>query len=190
MLPKQGQMAFALIYSIHFSLFTSIMRPNEYIEEAIEESYLIGLNEQEIRANLNQFIDTCGHVIREHMHDKQQMQMLAEKLARARALSLIEDRQDGEWNEIQPVTPQPNLAERVARNKRLILRAISECEPQLVEKIEKARFHKDQQKIPDINSWTGTTGSNKTHHLLFKIGTLTAILIILLLIYLSLLQHV
>ncbi|MBT3604898.1 MAG: hypothetical protein HN521_17705 [Candidatus Latescibacteria bacterium] len=168
------------------------MRPNEYIEEAIEESYLIGLNEEEIRTNLNQFIDTCGQVIREHMHDKQQMQMLAEKLARARALSLIEDRQDGEWDEIQPVSDQPNLAERVARNKRLILRAISESDPRLIEKIEKARFPKDQQKTPDANqqAWTGTTTTNKTSHLLVKIGSLAAILIILLIIYLSLLQHV
>jgi hypothetical protein len=166
------------------------MRPNEYIEEAIEESYLIGLNEEEIRENLNRFIDTCGLVIREHMHDKPQMQMLAEKLARARALSLIEDRQDGEWNEIQPVPPQPNLAERVARNKRLILRAISECDPQLVEKIERARFPKDRQKSPDIQSLIRATGTKRTRVLLFKIGSLTAILIILLLIYLSLLQHV
>jgi hypothetical protein len=168
------------------------MRPNEHIEEAIEESYLIGLNEDEIRTNLNQFIDTCGQVIREHMHDKQQMQMLAEKLARARALSLIEDRQDGEWDEIQPVSAQPNLAERVARNKRVILRAISECDPKLIDKIEKARFPKDQQKAPDAGqqAWTGAVSPNKTRSLLVKIGSLAAILIILLIIYLSLLQHV
>jgi hypothetical protein len=166
------------------------MRSNEYIEEAIEESYLIGLNEKEIRANLDQFIDICGRIIREHVHDKQKMQILAEKLARARALSLIEDRQDGEWNEIQPITPQPNLAERVARNKRLILRAISECDPQLVEKIEKARFPKDDPKMPQLNPWEGTASVGKPRSLLFKIGSLAVILIILLLIYLSLLQHV
>lgn len=168
------------------------MRPNEHIEEAIEESYLIGLNEDEIRTNLNQFIDTCGQVIRAHMHDKQQMQMLAEKLARARALSLIEDRQDGEWNEIQPVSAQPSLAERVARNKRLILRAISECDPKLIEKIEKARFPKKQEKEPDPRqqAWTGAATTNKTNRLLVKVGSLVAIIIILLIIYLSLLQHV
>lgn len=169
------------------------MRPNEYIEEVIEESYLIGLNEQEIRANLDQFIDTCGRVIHDHVHDKQQMQMLAEKLARARALSLIEDRQDGEWDDLQPVTqPQPNLAERVARNKRLILRAIFECDPKLVEKIEKARFpQKPEKKAPQQQTpWQSPQRTYQKHSLLFKIGTLTAILIILLLIYLSLLQHV
>lgn len=172
------------------------MRPNEYIEEVIEESYLIGLNDQEIRANLDQFIDTCGRVIRAHVQDKQHMQMLAEKLARARALSLIEDRQDGqdgnEWQEIQPEATTTNLAERVARNKRLILRAISECDPQLVEKIEQARFPKDQKKATDLSQlpWTGTGKSHATQSLLFKIGALSAILIILLLIYLSLLQHV
>ena len=165
------------------------MRPNEHIEEAIEESYLIGLNEVEIRANLDQFIDTCGRVIHEHVNDKQQLQMLAEKLARARALSLIEDRQDDEWAQVQP-PPQPNLAERVARNKRLILRAISECDPKLVEKIEQARFPKDQPAIPEVNPWVGTGSTNKNHALLVKIGALAAILIILLIIYLSLLQHV
>ena len=61
-----------------------------------------------------------------------------------------------------------------------------------IEKIEKARFPKDQQKTPDANqqAWTGTTTTNKTSHLLVKIGSLAAILIILLIIYLSLLQHV
>lgn len=167
------------------------MRPNEYIEEAIEESYLIGLSDEEIRANLDQFIDTCGRVIQAHVHDKQHMQTLAEKLARARALSLIEERQDDEWTEIQPAPPtQPNLAERVARNKRLILRAISECDPKLVEKIEKARFPKDQPKIPADNAWIGTAGPHKSYNFLVKVGALAAIIIILLIIYLSLLQHV
>ncbi|MDA0709403.1 MAG: hypothetical protein O3B73_04230 [bacterium] len=166
------------------------MPPNEHIEEAIEESYLIGLNEDEIRANLDQFIDTCGRVIREHVHDKQNMQILAEKLARARALSLIEDHQDGELDELKQVASQPSLAERVARNKRLILRAISECDPKLVEKIEKARFPKEREVMPQSNRLPWAHGSSKAHSLVFKIVSLTTILVILLLIYLSLLQHV
>ena len=63
---------------------------------------------------------------------------------------------------------------------------------QVIEKVENARFPKDQQKTPDANqqAWTGATTTNKTSRLLVKIGSLAAILIILLIIYLSLLQHV
>ena len=107
----------------------------EYIEEIIEESYLLGLSEPDIRTNLDRFVETCGRVIRENVHNKKQMHILAEKLARARALSLIEDQQEDDETEDllskdNPLkSPREQLAEKVARNKRLILRAIGECTP-------------------------------------------------------------
>jgi len=161
-----------------------MMRTSEYIEEVIEESYLLGLSEGEIRANLEQFVETCGRVIRDHVHDKKQLDILAEKLARARALSLIEDR----WGEGKPVqAPHEDLAERVARSKRLILRAIGECNPRLVEMIEQTRFP-TQTPVPEPILPVSHTG--KVRRLLVKIGTLTAILAALLLAYLILLQNV
>lgn len=167
-----------------------MMRTSEYIEEVIEESYLLGLSDGEIRANLEQFVETCGRVIRDHVHDKKQMQMLAEKLARARALSLIEDHRDGEWGEVKPVqVPHENLAERVARNKRLILRAIGDCNPKLVSLIDQARFPK-KDAVPDPVMMSPISGTSKTRRFIVKIGFLVAILTALLLAYLILLQNV
>ncbi len=167
-----------------------MMRTSEYIEEVIEESYLLGLSDSEIRANLDQFIETCGRVIRDHVHDKKQMQILAEKLARARALSLIEDHREGEWGETKPAqVPQENLAERVARNKRLILRAIGECDPRLVLLIDQVRFPK-HEPVSDPAFLSSISSVGKTRRLIVKIGFLVAILSTLLLAYLILLQNV
>lgn len=167
-----------------------MMRTSEYIEEVIEESYLLGLSEPEIRANLDQFVETCGRVIRNHVHDKKQMQMLAEKLARARALSLIEDHRESGWGEGEPVRAQnETLAERVARNKRLILRAIGECDPRLVERINQVRFPK-QESVAEPVLLPPISGTGKTRRWLVKIGSLAAILVALLLAYLILLQNV
>ena len=63
----------------------------ESINEMIEESYLLGLTENEIKEDLDNFVEICGKVIYENVHDRKQMQKLTKKLARARALSLIED---------------------------------------------------------------------------------------------------
>ena len=166
-----------------------MMRSNEFIEEAIEESYLLGLSEGEIRANLDHFIDTCGRVIREHVHDRKQMQALAEKLARARALSLIENHQEGEWDEVLPAQNQDDildsLTERVARNKRLILRAIAECDPALVERIDQMRFPNrattsspESYTRPALQPW------------LIKIGSLIFMIAGLLVAYWILMQYV
>lgn len=124
------------------------MRTNELIEEAIEESYLLGLNDDEILENLDRFIDTCIGVIQTHVHDRKRMKMLAEKLAHARLINLIESRQDQDGDnplETEPLLPGEEplgnpLAERAARSKRVILGAIAECDPSLVARIERARF--------------------------------------------------
>ena len=169
------------------------MRPNEFIEEAIEESYLLGLSDSEIKANLDHFIDTCGRVIREHVHDRKQMQMLAEKLARARALSLIENHQEGEWDDILPPQEQndtqDSLAERVARNKRIILSAISECDPSLVERIDQARFPNQSAQSPTETS-PHTSPSLQIRPWIIKIGSLIVMIVGLLLAYWVLMQYV
>ncbi|MDP6037799.1 MAG: hypothetical protein QGG64_04555 [Candidatus Latescibacteria bacterium] len=167
------------------------MRPNEFIEEAIEESYLLGLSESEIRTNLDHFIDTCGRVIREHVHDRKQMQALAEKLARARALSLIENHQEGEWGEVIPPQNQDDaldsLAERVARNKRLILRAIAECDPALVERIDQIRFP-NRTTTPSPDSYTPPVFQVRPW--LVKVGSLIIMIAGLLVAYWILMQYV
>jgi len=169
------------------------MKPNDFIEEAIEESYLLGLNDSEIRANLDHFIDTCGRIIREHVHDRKQMQALAEKLARARALSLIENHQEGEWGEILSTQDQrdnhESLAERVARNKRIILSAIAECNPSLVERIDQARFP-NQPEHTSPESSPHRPPAFKIRPWLIKIGSLIVMIAGLLLAYWVLMQYV
>ena len=171
-------------------------RIRENIEEMIEESYLLSLSESEIRSDLDRFMETCGRVIREHIQDRKQMQMLAEKLARARALSLISEQHESEGGE-SLVEPEPDkssrevFAARVARNKRLILRTIEECDPKLVELIDQERFPvqvKEPLALPLTIDASPKKSSAKDF--LLKICYVIAVLFILLLAYLVLLQNV
>lgn len=167
---------------------------SEFIEEAIEESYLLGLSENEIRANLDRFIETCGRIIRENINDKKKMQDLAAQLAKARALSLIEDRQEGEHkgNILEAIkSSRERFAEKVARNKRLILRAIGECDPKLVTLIERERFPGGQQQLPNNTlPPKAKAGPNKTKNPLLKICFGITLIFVLLLIYVVLLQKI
>ena len=166
----------------------------ESIEEMIEESYLLGLNESEIKADLDRFVESCGKVIRQNVHDRKQMQILADKLARARALSLIEDHQhqpDGEEllaEEDAEKPPRRRFAERVARNKRLILRTIAECDPKLVERIERERFPVQPPDLPPVFP-VDAEQPQKAKSLLMKICYASILLFGLLLVYLVLLQQ-
>ena len=111
------------------------------IDEMIEESYLLGLSKSEIKADLDRFVEICGKIIHENVHDRKQIQKLTEKLARARALSLIEEHheEDPEQDAVLPDgkkavgSSRGRFAERVARNKRLILRTINDCDPLLLQ---------------------------------------------------------
>ena len=69
---------------------------SETIDQLIEESYLLGLSETEIKADLDRFVEICGRIIHEHVQDRKQIQRLTEKLARARAVSFIEEQHDPE----------------------------------------------------------------------------------------------
>ena len=169
----------------------------EYIEEIIEESYLLGLSESDIRSNLDRFVETCGRVIRANVHNKKQMHALAEKLARARALSLIEDQQEGDGTEDlfpkdNPLkSPREQLAEKVARNKRLILRAIGGCDPKLVDLIEKERFPRQtQDPLPPMAMPIAPSGQRTFKDLVLKVSYVVALVFVLLIIYLVLLQNV
>ena len=64
-------------------------RVKEAIEEMIEESYLLGLSEQEIRKDFKRFIDACYAVIQENVKDRSIVSGLAENLAREQTVILI-----------------------------------------------------------------------------------------------------
>lgn len=170
----------------------------ESIDEMIEESYLSGLTEGEIRADMERFVSICGRVIRENVHDRKQTRRLTEQLARARALGLVEDasgsREDTDLL-IPDAAARPSLkgqyAERAARNKRLILRVIRECDPKLEQLIEQERF---SGSLPEPSAPSLPIGvnvpRNRAKDFFLKAGFAVTLLLILLLVYLVLLQNV
>lgn len=169
---------------------------NERIDQLIEESYLLSLSEEEIRADLDRFVEVCGKVIRENVHDRKQMQELAQKLARARALSLIEDQHEDDDElaaaplevEDDPRSPKEIFAEKVARNKCLILRTIRDCNPGLEDLIDRERYPA-LAETPETSMPFSTGGGQTTKDMVFKVFYVVTLLFVLLLVYLVLLQQ-
>ena len=122
----------------------------EAINELIEESYLMGLSEQEIRQDFEHFIETCFTIIHENVNDKGAVSGLTESLAREKTCILIADHSEAgalEASEEEDEKASNELfAEKVARRKRLILKTIAEYDPELVRLIDEHRF---QGKIED-----------------------------------------
>ena len=120
----------------------------EAIEEIIEESYLLGRSEREVRQDFKRFIDTCYAVIHDHIKDREAASSLLEDLERDQTVILIADRGDSP-GEAEPDggtgasgrTPSADdFCEKVARHKRQILRAIAKYDPELVRLIDEHRF--------------------------------------------------
>ena len=121
----------------------------EAINELIEEAYLMGLSEQEIRSDFEQFIETCFSVIKDSVKDREAVNGLAENLAREKTVILIADHpgsSEAEPDSDDAKSPDVVFAERVARRKRLILKTIAKYDPDLVRLIDEQRF---QGKIED-----------------------------------------
>ena len=167
----------------------------ESIDEMIEESYLLGLSESEIKADLDRFVEICGRVIHENIDDRKQMQVLAEKLARARALGLIEDNNEGEEEEPIPVegtvkSSRQKFAQKVARNKRLILRTIRDCDPKLEQLIEQQRFPDGTKRELAQALPIKMASRSRVKDLFMKTCYAVTLLLVLLLVYLVLLQNI
>ena len=85
--------------------------------------------------------------------------------------------------------PEEAFAEKVARRKRTILKAIADYDPQLVRLIDEQRF---QGEITEVvrPKFKLHTGHNWEHHrqLLLKFGYVTTVVLIVLLIYLGFIQ--
>jgi hypothetical protein len=171
-------------------------RVKEAIEEMIEESYLLGLSEQEIRQDFKRFIDTCYAVIHGHIRDRGVVSGLAESLAREKTCLLIADRAEGMVADLEMCDdgtikpPNELFAEKVARRKRQILKAIAQHDPQLVRLIDAQRFQGDVQepvrprfrppwRSPRLPDW-----ERLRLHLL-RLGYATTVALIVLLLYLG-----
>lgn len=167
----------------------------ESIDEMIEESYLLGLSESEIRADLDRFVEICGRVIHNNIHDRKQMQVLAEKLARARTLELIEERREDEEDQPPAVegtvkSSRQRFARRVARNKRLILRTMRDCDPKLERLIEQERFPGGSERELRAELPVKVESRSRFKVLLLKTCYVSTLLLVLLLVYLVLLQNI
>ncbi len=187
--------------AIRKSRLALMTKVKEAIEEAIEESYLLGLSEREIRQDFKRFIDTCYIVIHDNVKDRDVVTGLGESLAREQTCILIADRGDSseevavgqEGGKEQTLV---EFSEKVARRKRQILRIIAKYDPQLVRLIDEQRFQGDGggDEPPRHSicppSWRGfwkLDGAQLRLQLL-KIGYATTIGVIILLIWLGFLE--
>jgi hypothetical protein len=171
----------------------------EAIEEMIEESYLLGLSEDEIRQDFKRFIDTCFHVVQENVKDRDVISQLAESLAREQTCILIADREESGTESVAMETNSKDereaFAEKVARRKRQILRTIASYDPSLVRLIDAQRFQGDCQeperprfKKPSFTfKWSRNWEEWRLQ--LLKIGYASTIVIIILIIYLGFIQQ-
>lgn len=186
------------IRKLRFALMTKV---KEAIEEVIEESYLLGLSEPEIRKDFKRFIDTCFVVIHDHVKDRDVVTGLAESLAREQTCILIADRGEGsgevgvsQGSGEQQATLE-EFSEKVARRKRQILRTIAKYDPQLVRLIDEQRFQGEGGgepsrpplgRLPWRPSWRPDWIQLRLQ--LLKIGYATTIGVIILLIWLGFIQ--
>ncbi len=156
------------------------------IEEMIEESYLLGLSEDEILADFSRFIDTCYTVIQDNVKSREALSRLAENLAREKTSTRIADR-SADPDDVAIKDAQRACAEKAARRKRMVLKAIADYDPHLVRLINEQRFQVDlkevsrpKPKVRQGHDW------ERYGQLLLKAGCITVIALLLFLIYLRL----
>lgn len=169
----------------------------EAIEEMIEESYLMGLSEQEIRQDFKRFIETCYAVIHNHIKDRDVVSGLAENLAREQTCILIADRAEGAGSGVEVAaeadrerSPEEEFSERVARRKRQILRTIAKYDPRLVRLIDAQRFKGEMGATnrPVLRRPAWRPNFQQLRMQLLKVGYAATITIIILLIWLGFVQ--
>ena len=137
----------------------------EAIEEIIEESYLLGLSEDEIRQDFKRFIDTCFNVIQSHVKNREAISGLTEDLTREKTCILIADHAGEGDSEVNAAGDDPHL----------------------VRLIDEQRFQGDVKmerklRIKKPRDW-------EQHRILFlKLGYATTVVLITLLIYLGFIQ--
>lgn len=163
----------------------------EAIEEVIEESYLMGLSEEEIRLDFKRFIDTCFAVLQANVKDREAIGELTEELAREKTCILIADHAHEGQGEAAVVGASDAItevfAEKVARRKRLILKAIADYDPNLVRLIDAQRFQGDVRREPKVR--IRKTRDWEQYRLLFlKLGYAATVALVVLLIYLGIIQ--
>ncbi len=162
----------------------------EAIEEVIEESYLLNLTAEEIRRDFEKFIETCFDVIRSNVQDRDTIAGLNKELAREKTCILIEEfgglketaDASGDSNVSTPVS---GFAEKVARRKCLVLKAIAEIDPKLVRLIDEQRFGGDFQDEP-VRKIKKKPNREQLRMQMLQIGYCITVAVIVLLMFLGL----
>ncbi|MCK5380438.1 MAG: hypothetical protein KAJ81_03140 [Candidatus Latescibacteria bacterium] len=174
-----------------------MQKDHDAIEELIETSYLLGKSEQEIREDLAHFVGLCRKTLSTQVQDKKKMNVLAAKLNRIKEevladRTMLPKQAERVWADGTAMSATEWLAERTARNKRLVLRAIEECDPQLVALIQKERFGEPAHsfdaahgKRPIIADARNTLRSNRRKLLFLKIAYIIAVIGVFLLVALT-----
>ena len=158
------------------------------IEEMIEESYLLGLSEEEILADFSRFIDTCYTVIQDNVKSREALSRLAENLAREKTSTRIEDHTT-DLGKVAAKDDQRVCAEKAARRKRMVLKAIADYDPHLVRLINEQRFQVDFQEEVARPKFKVRRGQDhdweRYGQLLLQAGCITVIALMLFLVYLK-----
>lgn len=155
------------------------------IEEMIEESYLLGLSEEEILADFSRFIDTCYTVIQDNVKSREALSRLAENLAREKTFTRIADH-SVDSGEVATKDAQKACAEKAARRKRMVLKAIADYDPELVRLINEQRFQVDLQEEVARPKFKARQGYDWERYgqLLLQAGCIAVIALLMALIYL------
>ena len=169
----------------------------EAIEEMIEESYLLGLSEQEIRQDFKRFIDACFTVIQENVKDRAVVSGLAESLAHEQTVPIAGRAEAGSGEvSVDDEAVSREFSEEVARRKRQILRVIAEHDPDLVRLIDAQRFQGDGEEPRRASAVLSRRRRPAPRPLdpaqvrdqLLRVGYVATIALILLLIWVGLMQ--
>lgn len=169
------------------------VKVKEAIEEVIEESYLMGLSEQEICEDFRRFIDTCYEVLYRNIKNREVLNGLAETLEREQTFVLMADYAEersaqlgaGEDSAIRSLSEI--FAEKAARRKRQILRTIAQYDPQLVRLIDAQRFQGEikEPSRPRFRRTAWRPDWDRLRLRLLKVGYCAIIGLIILLLYLG-----
>lgn len=162
-------------------------RVKDAVEELIEETYLLSLSDEELERDLTRFAEVCGWVIVKNVRDKRKLDILTQRLAMVRLLSLIANKmadlnlERGFRSEGRANPARERRIKSIVRNKRLILKTIEEYEPQLIPLIEEGLKAKPGKHR--VSFWFRRWLNQRYYYFILKVGLILIGLAAMLLIF-------
>ena len=112
------------------------------IDELIEESYLRGLTDEDIRTDVLQFVEACHEAVKNNSRDKRTMEALLGELTRLRTEVLAEVNEGG-GEDVR--VPHESLAHQAAQAKLRVVDTIRSRDRRLASIIEQWRSQNTAQ---------------------------------------------